>query len=114
MNDFPPLYSLENHTKRFYAFELLKVSEYYPIAEAQKDGGAKILINDYKLGKRTFLRSGKEKFDDSEPIYSVLKDGHISFINRDELKSYKKIFGSQALLYSSHFNHTPHNAYIEW
>ena len=112
-NDFPPLYSLENHTKKFYGFELLKVSKYFPIVEARKNREAKILVNDYKLSKKTFLRSGREKLDESEPIYSILKDGHISFINRDELKSYKKIFGSQALLYSSHFNHPPHNAYIE-
>ena len=110
LSDFPPVYSLENHKKRFYRHELLRLSEHFPLETRGRESKPKILVNDYQLTETKYLRSGQRKTN--RAIYSIMKDGKISLCTADELKMYKNVYGPEALLWSSYFNKPPHNKFI--
>ena len=109
-SDYPPIYSLENHKKRFYHHELLRVSEHFPLETRGLEARPKILVNDYQLTETNYLNSGQRKTN--RAIYSVMKDGKISSCTADELKMFKNVYGPDTLLWSSYFNRAPHSKFI--
>ena len=108
---FPAMYTIENHRNKFYAWELLRVGSFYPLEE-NRAHQSKILVDSYKLQSSPFLRSGRQKEQFDQPIYTILRNGERSTATRNELESLKKELGKDVLLYSSFFNKSPHRQYI--
>ena len=107
-NNYPYLYSIDKHHKRFYAFELLALPEIYPI-DIPSIRKSKILVDSYHFPSTPYLRSGKTKKNTDEPIYSILKQGQVQSATKAELANYKHLMGENSLAYSSFFN-DPKNA----
>ena len=108
---YPPVYTLDKHHKKFYAFELQGLPEIYPIDEPSREKST-ILVDSFHLPERAYLRSGKGRTDSNDPIYSILKKGKISSATRQDLLDYKKLLGNNSLKYSSFFSNEKNSKYI--
>ena len=109
---YPPVYHLSNHNKKFYAFELQALPELYPLNDNNQTPENKIMVDSFHFPERSYLRSGRNKIDLQEPIYSIMKKGQISSVTKKDLEHYKKTFGSGSLVYSSFFSEPKNSKYI--
>ena len=105
MSKFPPLYELHGLLKRYYAFQLLPLSNFYPL-DTSKNRPA-ILVNNFRIPEDNYLRSGKDSSRKIAPLYQILKDGKVYEVTKDDLEFYKKTLGKNSISYSSYFNDHP-------
>ena len=105
---FPYLISVTNTKKKFYAFQLQKLSTAYPL---DKDT-PKILVQSFRIANEPYLRSQKSFDHKDKVMYTILKHGKVEEVPTSDLLSYKKQFGDSILAYSSYFKDSPMNKYI--
>ena len=108
---YPPVYTLDKHNKKFYAFELQGLPELFPLDEPNRERNT-ILVDSFHIPQRPYLRSGKNRADSDEPIYSILAKGKISTATKKDLMDYKKLLGNDSLKYSSFFSNEENAKYI--
>ena len=90
--------------KKFYAFQLLKVSEYYPL-ERKNSLETRILVQKCVVPSRFTLRSGRKTvLNDENVIYTILKDNVVSTVDKEELIRFKRSLGNDVLVYSPFFS----------
>ena len=111
LSQFPATFSLDNTSKKYYNFQLLKLSKYFPIDTASHFK-PQILVNTYRLSEGHKLRSGKTSSSAPEAIYTILMNGKISEVDEAELKLYKRTLGEHSLAYSAHFNSPPNSSFV--
>ena len=104
-SSFPPVYKIRGLVKRYYAFQLLPLSKYFPV-DTSKDRPT-ILVNKFRIPEDDYLRSGKKTSRQPSPLYQILKDGQIYEVTRTDLEFFKKTLGKQSVSYSSYFNNHP-------
>ena len=101
---FPFVYEVTGLKKKFYAFQLLKVSEYYPL-ERKNSLETRILVQKCVVPSRFTLRSGRKTvLNDENVIYTILKDNVVSTVDKEELIRFKRSLGNDVLVYSPFFS----------
>ena len=109
---FPYIYHVSDLRKRFYSFQLLLVSQYFPITE-RTSFDSKILVKDCKQPNRYELRSGHRSKDlNGDVTYNILKNNELLSVDRNKLLQFKSAYGSDVLAYSSFFSHPDHLQFI--
>lgn len=110
----PWLYSLaeiSNKKRRYYGFELLKLDPLYGHIQNEHKNKDKIFIKKFELRGEPSLRSGKLLPTKKKLFYHIVRDNKEDIVPADTLKIYKKIFGSNILIYSDIFDEAGNNAY---
>ena len=109
---FPYTYSISEANKKFYSFQLLKITQYYPLEENISHTRPSVLVDDYHIPVNQYLRSGKATSRIEEPVYRVLYQGKVQNMQKTGLLKLKQSLGTHALAYSSKFSHEPHTKYV--
>ena len=110
-SSYPPVYFISDHTKKFYAFELQALPEPYPLNDNKRNKGT-IFVDSFHLPEKPYLRSGRSKVDKDEAIYTIMREGKIYSVNKNDLENYKKVLGSGSLVYSSFFSDPEKSKYL--
>ena len=113
---YPILYTISNSKNRYYAHQLLKLSDSYPNDHLLSKPKHRILIQDIiPDDSDSFTRSGKTKLGNNNlnnVKYITLRDGQIAHLTKEDLKLYKSLFGSQIFAYHSVFNQPEYQRHI--
>ena len=109
-SSYPYLYKVSNLKKKYYDFQLLPLSNYFPIDDHIER--PQILVNDYKLTATRSLRSGRETLNDADISYSILRNGKTENVSKSDLEYFKNLFGEKSLAYSSFFKDKKHAKFI--
>lgn len=101
---WPFLYTVDNVKRRFYSFQLLLLSPYFPLNEFTPSRPTKIFIKDFKTINEPYLRSRKIIPSRHEIEYIIVeKNGETKTVSAKDLLLYKKIYGPHILEYSDIF-----------
>ena len=110
-SSYPPVYFISDHTKKFYAFELQALPEPYPLNDNNQNKKT-IFVDSFHLPEKPYLRSGRSKVDKDEAIYTIMREGKIYSVNKNDLINFKKVLGDGSLVYSSFFSDPQKSKYL--
>ena len=105
----PHLYSINDSDKKYYFFELKRVSSEYDNIEDGSSSNAetKIQVEDFVYGEEPHLRSGRTIANKSPIVYIIRRGEKTDRISADHLRFYKRMLGDKALTYSERFKSRP-------
>lgn len=83
----------------------------YDHIENEHKNKDKIFVKKFELRGESSLRSGKLLPNKKKLFYHIVRDGKEDIVPADTLKIYKKIFGSNILIFSDMFDEVGNNGY---
>ena len=99
-NVFPPVVSLEeypNKKRRFYYFEVQRVSQDYLQPPTREES---LLVTDILFKTEPVTRSGRILANKFKVLYQTEREGHKVVLDTSELKFHKRMWGEYSIVYS--------------
>ena len=111
-SQFPFTYQLDDKTnKQYYSFSLQRLSAKNNNIQSANPQN-RILVQKYTKKNPTSLRSGKQRTDKHDIVYTILHKGKIEEASANDLKLFKQLYGANVLLYHPSFSDPAHSMYV--